>query len=145
MNLFILGTQDRWGFLFLPSLFISHALKIMFILFLLAFLCLCPGQLLLGILDHCIIRSLNFLTINAGKVMYLIVFLGLNEIMYIKHLAQCLICKCSINVSYSAAAKQLQSCPTLCNPIDGSPPGSSVPGILQARTLEWVVISFSNA
>ena len=43
------------------------------------------------------------------------------------------------------AAKSLQSCPTLCNPIDGSPPGSSVPGILQARTLEWVAISFSNA
>ena len=45
----------------------------------------------------------------------------------------------------AAAAKSLQSCPTLCNPIDGSPPGSSVPGILQARTLEWVAISFSNA
>ena len=44
-----------------------------------------------------------------------------------------------------AAAKSLQSCPTLCDPIDGSPPGSSIPGILQARTLEWVAISFSNA
>ena len=44
-----------------------------------------------------------------------------------------------------AAAVLLQSCPTLCNPIDGSPPGSPVPGILQARTLEWVAISFSNA
>ena len=44
-----------------------------------------------------------------------------------------------------AAAKSLQSCPTLCNPIDGSPPGSPIPGILQARTLEWVAISFSNA
>ena len=44
-----------------------------------------------------------------------------------------------------AAAKSLQLCPTLCNPIDGSPPGSPVPGILQARTLEWVAISFSNA
>ena len=43
------------------------------------------------------------------------------------------------------AAKLLQSCPTLCNPIDGSPPGSPVPGILQAGTLEWVAISFSNA
>ena len=42
-------------------------------------------------------------------------------------------------------AKSLQSCPTLCDPIDGSPPGSSVPGILQARTLEWVATSFSNA
>ena len=45
----------------------------------------------------------------------------------------------------AAAAKSLQSCPTLCDPIDGSPPGSSVPGILQARSLEWVAISFSNA
>ena len=47
--------------------------------------------------------------------------------------------------SAATAAKLLQSCPTLCNPIDGSPPGSPVPGILQARTLEWVAISFSNA
>ena len=45
----------------------------------------------------------------------------------------------------AAAAKSLQSCQTLCNPIDGSPPGSPVPGILQAKTLEWVAISFSNA
>ena len=45
----------------------------------------------------------------------------------------------------AAAAKSLQSCPTLCDPIDGSPPGSPVPGILQARTLEWVATSFSNA
>ena len=48
-------------------------------------------------------------------------------------------------ISVAAAAKSLQSCPTLCDPIDGSPPGSPVPGILQARTLEWVAISFSNA
>ena len=45
----------------------------------------------------------------------------------------------------AAAAKSLQSCPILCDPIDGSPPGSPVPGILWARILEWVVISFSNA
>ena len=45
----------------------------------------------------------------------------------------------------TAAAKTLQSCPTLCHPIDGSPPGSTIPGILQPRTLEWVAISFSNA
>jgi len=48
-------------------------------------------------------------------------------------------------VAAAAAAKSLQSCPTPCNPIDGSPPGSPVPGILQARSLEWVAISFSNA
>ena len=45
----------------------------------------------------------------------------------------------------AAAAKSLQSCPTPCDPIDGSPAGSPIPGILQARTLEWVAISFSNA
>ena len=45
----------------------------------------------------------------------------------------------------TTAAKSLQSCPTLCDPIDGSPPGSPIPGILKARTLEWVAISFSNA
>ena len=46
---------------------------------------------------------------------------------------------------FFAAAKSLQSCPTLCNPIDSIPPGSAIPGILQARTLEWVAISFSSA
>ena len=49
------------------------------------------------------------------------------------------------NITAAAAAKSLQSCPTLCDPIDSSPSGSSIPGILQARTLEWVAISFSNA
>ena len=48
-------------------------------------------------------------------------------------------------VRAAAAAKSLQSCPTLCDPRDSSPPGSRVPGILQARTLEWVAIAFSNA
>ena len=48
-------------------------------------------------------------------------------------------------ITAAAAAKSLQSCPTLCDPIDGSPPGSPVPGILQARALEWVAISFSSA
>ena len=51
----------------------------------------------------------------------------------------------SRNDAAAAAAKSLQSCPTLCDPIDGSPPGAPLPGILQARTLEWVAISFSNA
>ena len=49
------------------------------------------------------------------------------------------------SVDAAAAAKSLQLCPTLCDPIDSSPPGSPVPGILQARTLEWAAISFSNA
>ena len=50
-----------------------------------------------------------------------------------------------IGISPSSVAKSLQSCPTLCDPIDASPPGSPIPGILQARTLEWVAISFSSA
>ena len=50
----------------------------------------------------------------------------------------------SLPLGFAAAAKLLQSCPTLCNPTDSSPPGSSVPGILQARVLEWVAISFST-
>ena len=50
-----------------------------------------------------------------------------------------------LSATAAAAAKSLQSCPTLCDPIDGNPPGSPVPGILQARTQEWVALSFSNA
>ena len=53
-------------------------------------------------------------------------------------------CTTDYLLAAAAAAKSLQSCPTLCDPIDGSPTGSPVPGILQARTLEWVAISFSN-
>ena len=52
--------------------------------------------------------------------------------------------RCKGPAAAAAAAKSLQSCPTLCDPIDGSPAGSPVPGILQARILEWVAISFSN-
>ena len=54
-------------------------------------------------------------------------------------------CWCSQFIFLAAAAKSLQSCPTLCDPIDGSPTGSPVPGILQARILEWVAVAFSNA
>ena len=57
-----------------------------------------------------------------------------------------LVCSnCWLLTAATAAAKLLQSCPTLCDPIDGSPPGCPIPGILQARTLEWVAISFSSA
>ena len=52
---------------------------------------------------------------------------------------------CGLYQRVAATVKPLQSCPTLCDPIDGSPPGSPIPGILQARTLEWVAISFSSA
>ena len=60
------------------------------------------------------------------------------------YLCMHLVC-CTALSTAAAAAKSLQSCPTLCDPIDGSPPSFPVPGILQARTLEWVAISFSNA
>ena len=52
---------------------------------------------------------------------------------------------CNLALAAAATAKSLQSCPTLCDPTDSSPQGSTIPGILQARTLEWVAISFSNA
>ena len=63
------------------------------------------------------------------------------------HLLQLKICMLQLRLAAAtaAAAKSCQLCLTLCDPIDGSPPGSAVPGILQARTLEWVAISFSNA
>ena len=61
-----------------------------------------------------------------------------------KHLDFLYISQFLVAAAAAAAAKLLQSCLTLCDPIDGSPPGSPVPGILQARTLEWVAISFSN-
>ena len=68
--------------------------------------------------------------------------------VHILALTSCVTLDHSLNRSAAAAAaaaKSLQSCPSLCDPIDGSPPGSPIPGILQARTLEWVAISFSNA
>ena len=79
---------------------------------------------------------------GAAKKMYTFGEIILNFIYvykYIQHSEK------SQKLSAAAAAKSLQSCPTLCDPIDSSPLGSSVPGILQARTLEWVAISFSNA
>ena len=84
---------------------------------------------------------------HVGEIKENIQFLwGLS---HMKEFFVCLFCctsACRILVpAAAAAAKSLQSCPTLCNPIDSSPPGSTVPEILQARTLEWVAISFSNA
>ena len=57
----------------------------------------------------------------------------------------CLVLSVCLSLTVTATAKSLQLCPTLCDPIDSSPPGSPIPGILQARTLQWVAISFSNA
>jgi len=72
-----------------------------------------------------------------------------NDQNTIPFLQQITLCTTQVNfreiAPAAAAAKLLQSCPTLCDPIDGSPPGSPVPGILQAKTPEWVAISFSNA
>ena len=73
----------------------------------------------------------------------------MNSILYKKKKSRDILCaneiRCIVYAAAAAAAKLLQSCPTLCDPADGSPPGSPVPGILQARTLEWVAIAFSNA
>ena len=76
------------------------------------------------------------------SVLFLSLVAGLKKIFFFNWgvvASQCCI------AAAAAAAKLLQSCPTLCDPIDGSPPGSPIPGILQARTLEWVAISFFNA
>ena len=64
--------------------------------------------------------------------------------MYILYSAVVGRCVLYMSFAAAAAAKSLQSCPTLCDPIDGRPPGSPIPGILQARTLEWAAISFSD-
>ena len=78
-------------------------------------------------------------------------YLGPNEAAHVNHLLRNFITKIvkiiwsELSAAAAAAAKSLQSCLTLCDPIDGRPPGFPVPGILQARTLEWVAMSFSNA
>ena len=74
--------------------------------------------------------AISFLTLGKG---------------FTYNLLKCFLIPFILSSSAAAAAKLLQSCPTLCDPIDGSPPGPAVPGILQVRILEWVAISFSNA
>ena len=69
--------------------------------------------------------------------------LFLSTLFYYSHKTADILKKSKFFETAAAAAKSLQSCPTLCDPIDGSPPGSAVPGISQARTLEWVAIAFS--
>ena len=78
-------------------------------------------------------------------VSHLYVFFGEMSVQFFGPFFAWVVYLSGIELPAAAAAKSLQSCLTLCDPIDGSPPGSSVPGILQARTLEWVAISFSNA
>ena len=88
------------------------------------------------------VKSINYkLMLNLKHFLDNNFFLLKYRLFGIKLIFQCAV----ISDSSTAAAKSLQSCPTLCDPIDGSPPGSPVPGILQARILEWVAISFSNA
>ena len=83
---------------------------------------------------HCLLQSSVY------------VFIYINKIVSVNPVSQTLLVTCIfLCVLLAAAAKSLQLCPTLCDPRDGSPPGTPVPGILQARTLEWVAISFSNA
>ena len=77
-------------------------------------------------------------------LIFYLVYLFIDEIGVLKSLTVTVLMSVSPFIDV-AAAKSLQLCLILCNPIDGSPPGSAIPGILQARTLEWVAISFSNA
>ena len=93
-------------------------------------------------------RGLEFSRRRKGQTFFPFTFLSLShikqffslslELMITQQTTQFKLCT-------AAAAKSLQSCPTLCDPIDGSPSGSPIPGILQARALEWIAISFSNA
>ena len=88
-----------------------------------------------------------YLFLNAVLIDTILRNTGINVHLFLK-IPFMLLSTCSNSDHFqplAAAAKSLQSCPTLCDPIDNSPPGSPVPGILQARTLEWVAISFSNA
>ena len=74
---------------------------------------------------------------------YIYIYTHTHPMIYIHTMIQLRMIQ--LRIAAAAAAKSLQSCLTLCDPIDGSPPGSPIPGILQARTLEWVAIAFSNA
>ena len=85
-----------------------------------------------------------FLLGRISSVLYTCYGLGLFEVCFVS-CTHVILISSQAPVLSVAAAKSPQSCPTLCDPIEGSPPGSLVPGSLQARTLEWVAISFSNA
>ena len=100
------------------------------------------------------IRTKTWLKVRKGSEVASTGLLSTHKFSLIIQLPNIVNCEHLLLIYYSlfkkrkllfATAKSLQSCPTLCDPIDGSPLGSSVPGILQARTLEWVAISFSSA
>ena len=90
----------------------------------------------------CMVKAMVFSAVMCGCESWTIKNLSAKELMLSNYGAGKAI---ALTAATAAAAKSLQSCPTLCDPIDGSPLGSPVPGILQARTLEWVAISFSSA
>ena len=90
------------------------------------------------IFSHC--SSIFYTSVIPFWIMIVHPFEETARVTLTSHLRQV-----SSQLTHAAAAKSLQSCLTLCDPIDGSPPGSPIPGILQAGTLEWVAISFSNA
>ena len=85
-------------------------------------------------------RSFQFTYIPTAKILLSCVLCQSGHLT----LTWCVLAFAIVPAAAAAAAKSLQSCPTLCDPIDSSPPGPTIPGILQARTLEWVAISFSN-
>ena len=101
--------------------------------------CSLPGSTVHGIFQARILSGWPFLLQEIFPTQ------GLNlDLLHYRQTLYCLSHQGMTKVPAAAAAKLLQSCLTLCNPIDDSPPGFAVPGILQARTLEWVAISFSN-
>ena len=104
----------------------------------------------ISFLKHCLfksfaqylIRLFGFLLLSCMNSLYILVVNPLSDMWF----ANIFFCSTDcLLILWMLIAKSLQSCPTLCDPIDGSPPGFPIPGILQARTLEWVAISFSNA
>ena len=98
-----------------------------------------------------IISFIHLVHMNIFEIdilLYLVLGYGellLKNILEIKYVAECCTHQSGHFVLFAATAKSLQPCPTLCDPIDSSPPGSAIPRILQAKTLEWVAISFSSA
>ena len=98
--------------------------------------------------DKCVLYQYEMTPFNSGNISYFKFFIFQLSwlVLHGKYISISLLwTDLCLYAAAAAAAKSLQSCPALCDPIDGSPPGSSVPGILQARTLEWVAISFSKA